>query len=329
MWPNAHFYIKCDPTIKNIEYFNKIFNGYNYTITNVVVDCDLLFFLHEMYNSFGGILRNINVYYSQLLNSWKKPIYILFTEELSAPFEDYWDYVQRRSKNNNFVLKNKNAIDNVLKKDDWSDTTLLMSDNILENWADTHVIDKLKDIIKVSYISVFFQFDLPKQVSYKKNYDKKGIYLPSFSDLRIKLCNKLFSKNLDLTFLGSRSNELKPEIAGNGVYTDIFLLKQILQQYDWTIYIGKGKKSKYIGSTLYEPIKYGLPVFVWLGTDPEKKTFPTIDCYFSTEAELQALVDKWDIKDLYTKQAFYIFGNTPLDHIESQETQVITTKALF
>lgn len=328
LWPEAEFYIRCNTKggigKNNLEYFSNLYAGTKFELVeetlDQIVDAEMLFIHHENYNAFGGVVRECCIDFARILGKWEKKATIYYNDELFSGFYDIRDWLESRSTNENFMKKNPQILEKVPRSENWENVTLLMNENKITDWANEHVKDTLKERITVSYLSDIILYDLPTGVKYKRSYGKKGVYVPLFTAQRISICNKLFSENVDITFAGSRSDELKENIAGDGKYIQNMELPAFLNKFDWTIYIGKGRQSSYLGATFYEPLLKGLPIFVWTETDKQKKIFGDIDCYFSNEDQLKALVEKWDIKELYKNQAQYIFGNEPEE--AGEETKI-------
>lgn len=331
LWPKAKYYIRCTKKgnigRNNLEYFRALFKGHQFELVEDTVKADMLFIHHENYNCFGGVVRECCVDFSTALRTWKGPATVFYNDELFSGFYDLRDYVESRAKNENFLIKNPGILDKVQRKEDWTNVTLLMNENKITDWANEHVKD-IQDQITVSYLSDIILYDLPTEgIRGKESYGKKGVYIPLFTADRIAVCDKIFKGNVDITFAGSRSDELREDIRGDGQYINNIELPKFLRRYDWTIYIGKGKQSSYLGATFYEPLLKGVPVFVWTETDKQKKVFGDLDCYFSNENDLIRLVEKWDMKELYAEQVRRIFktevDTTPLEEVEVPE-EVLT-----
>lgn len=312
LWPNAKYIIRCTTSGNvgkaNQEYFRSLFRGHDYRLTSDTVSADMLFIHHENYNCFGGVVRECCVDFARALREWKGRATVFYNDELFSGFYDFREYIENRAKNENFVIKNPNILEKVQWKEDWSNVTLLMNENRITDWADEHVQDSVKDQINVSYLSDIILYDLPtKGIKRKEKYEKKGVYVPLFTADRISVCDKLFNGEVNIAFAGSRSDEIKESIRGDGKYINNIELPAFLRKFDWTIYIGKGKQSSYLGATFYEPLLKGLPVFVWTETDKQKKVFGDLDCYFKNEKDLKDLVEKWDMGELFKEQVRRIF----------------------
>jgi len=320
LWPNAKYIIRCNTAgnigKNNLEYFKSLFNGYQFELVDEVKPADMLFIHHENYNCFGGVVRDCCVDFAEVLREWTGPATVFYNDELFSGYYDIIDYIENRAKNENFLIKNPGILDRVQRKEDWSNVTLLMNENKITDWANDHVKDSIKDQITVSYLSDIILYDLPTiGIKAKSIYEKKGVYVPLFTADRISVCNKIFKGKIDIVFAGSRSDELREDIKGDGKYINNIELPNFLRKFDWTIYIGKGRQSSYLGATFYEPLLKGIPVFVWTETDKHKKVFGGLDCYFTTEEDLIKLVEKWDMKELFKEQVRLIF-NFEIDSIE-------------
>jgi hypothetical protein len=312
LWPDAKYIIRCETKgaygVKNKEYFKNLYGQTEYELVDQSSDwtgtADMLFIHHENYNAYGGILSDTAIDFSNITRTWLGKITVFYNDELFSGYYDLRDYVEQRAKNNNFLVKNPGVLDKVIRKTDWSNVTLLVNEDKVSDWGNEHIThEDIRNQITLCYLSDIILYDLNMDnVSPKSKYDKRGVYIPLFTQERINTCNKLFSGALDITFAGSKSDDLKPEIAGDGKYIQNHELAGFLRQWDWTIYIGKGRASSYLGATFYEPILNGIPVFVWTKTDPDKRVFGDLDCYFSTETELAALVNKWDMAQLHSEQ---------------------------
>ena len=325
LWPNAKFIIRCD--IKgntgknNLEYFRKLFTKneielISQDISNediCKIPADLLYIHHENFNAFGGVVRKCTIDAASITRLWEGKIYVVYNDESFCGYYDLIDYINKRAKNANFLVKNPTIFEEVKRKEtSWNNVTVLMNENNICNWHEWHFpIDYVAKDINVAYMSNVLLYELNVEtIKAKESYNKKGIYAPLWMQDRTTLCNKMFSGDgtLDLTFKGPGSDKLNDSIKGDGKYVDNLLLRQLFREYDWALYIGRGHTEHITGATFYEPILNGLPVFMWIGIDPNKNTFKDIDCYFSSETELKSLVEKWDMKDLYSKQVKTLFN---------------------
>lgn len=313
LYPNAHFVIYGNfkkPYTKNYEYFKRLFDGKSFSLVERTEhdaleysDADLLFIHHENYNLFGGIVQDRVMDRAVLTERWKGKIVIFFNDELFSTFTDFRKFLDGRAKNPNFLVKNPGVLEKLPFKDDWSNVTILGNEDRVRLWIHDYMgEDVLKGGINIAYLSDFILYALPRdKPAVEVNESKQGCYVPLFTAERIKVCDEMFSGAVDIKFSGSRSNDLKEGIRGDGAYIKNSELGAFLKQFGWTIYLGKGRFSQYLGATFYEPILKGIPVLVWSVTDPDKKIFPGVDCYFSSEADIARIISG-DLRELYSKQ---------------------------
>ena len=321
LWPNAHFVIYCNtkkPYLKNNAYFDNLFKnckgGYSLVErTEVdalsVPDIDILWIHHENYNLFGGIVQDRVMDRALLTQRWKKKLVIFFNDELFSLFGDFRKFLDNRAKNPNFLVKNPGVLEKLDYKTDWSNVTMLFNEDKIKEWGKSYIAEDIASQVEMCYLSDIILYELPKDKPTIKGdlSNKKGCYVPLFTADRISVCNKIFNKNVDITFAGSRSDDLKEEIKGDGVYIKNHDLGEFLRKHDWTIYLGKGRPSAYLGATFYEPLLKGIPVLMWNDTDPDKKVFPGLDCYFSNEDDIKRIISQ-DLESLYQKQIDMIWA---------------------
>lgn len=313
LWPNAELVIYGNfkkPYSKNIEYFNQLFAGLNFRLVDRTLhdalefdDADVLFIHHENYNLFGGVVQDRVMDRALLTERWKGKIFIYYNDELFVPFTDFRKFLDGRAKSESFNTRNPGVLDRLPYKNDWSNVTIIGNENRIRLWLHDYMCDDvLKGGINLCYLSDFILYALPKErPTIKQNGSKIGCYVPLFTGERIKVCNELFSDRSLIYFGGSRSDELKEEIRGDGKYVKNHELGALLLQYGFTVYLGKARFSQYLGATFYEPLLHGLPILMWEETDPDHVIFPGMDCYFNNEDDIRRIVSG-DLGDLYQKQ---------------------------
>lgn len=264
---------------------------------------DVLWIHHENYNLFGGIVQDRVLDRALITQRWPGKIVIFFNDELFSLFGDFRKFLDNRAKNPNFLVKNPGVLEKLDYKTDWSNVTMLFNEDKIKEWGKSYIAEDIANQVEMCYLSDIILYELPKDKPTIKGdlSNKKGCYVPLFTADRISVCNKIFNKNVDITFAGSRSDDLKEEIKGDGVYIKNHDLGEFLRKHDWTIYLGKGRPSAYLGATFYEPLLKGIPVLMWNDTDPDKKVFPGLDCYFSNEDDIKRIISQ-DLESLYQKQ---------------------------
>ena len=319
LYPNAEFYIRCNRDtqyIKNFMFFNKLYKGRKFKlISDKKYDIsayegfqpDVVWFIHFNFVFFGGVIDNYTFGKWLVTQNYPGKVHILFNEEMTKTYEPLWDYIQHR--NENFKKLNSSKIRHLKDKTDWTNVTLLCNEDKLSQWVNERPIQKCLDGgINISYLTDKVLYDLPEKdkVFSKVIIEKRGIYIGKFIPKRISVINKLAESrpDLDIRFEGPDSDKLK-YMKGFGDSMDNASAKMLMQSqtYGYSIYIGKGTPSLYLGATFYEPILNGIPVFVWDGTDPEHKLFPESEVsYFTDFADLYKKVEECDLNELWNYQ---------------------------
>lgn len=304
LYPNARFLIRCNIEkgyMSNYRFFTKLYAGreihfvgedklYNNKI-------DVIWFIHFNFVFFGGVIDNYTFHKWLVTQNFKNKVHILFNEEMTKSYEPLWDYVQRR--NENFKNINADKISCLKDKKDWSNVTLLCNEDKLKQWVNERPVQKCLDGgINISYMTDKVLYDLPDVDTImddsEHSFYRRGIYIGKFIPKRISVINKIMEANpdLDIVYMGPDSDKLKYR-QGTGASVDNVTAKELMKssEYAYSIYIGKGTPSLYLGATFYEPLLNGIPVLVWNGTDPEHKLFPdNPKCYFNDAKDLGTTV---------------------------------------
>lgn len=316
LYPNARFLIRCNIEkgyMSNYRFFTKLYAGreihfvgedklYNDKI-------DVIWFIHFNFIFFGGVIDNYTFHKWLVTQNFKNKVHILFNEEMTKSYEPLWDYVQRR--NENFKNINADKISRLKDKTDWSNVTLLCNEDKFSQWVNERPVHKCLDGgINISYLTDKVLYDLPSKESilplHNSSSKKRGIYIGKFIPKRISVLNKILEEEhrLWIDFIGPDSDKLKYR-SGTGDSIGNSEAKGLMKssEYGWSIYIGKGTPSLYLGATFYEPILNGIPVFVWNGTDPEHKLFPERkELYFNDASDLQKKVSSSNLTKLWNYQ---------------------------
>lgn len=308
LYPNAEFYIRCDTEqgyMKNFMFFKKLYAGRKfklvsdkqYNITTYGIQPDVVWFIHFNFVFFGGSIDKYTFGKWLVTQNFKGKVHILFNEEMTKEYEPLYDYVQRR--NANFRELNSSRICHLKDKTDWSNVTLLCNEDKLKQWVNERPVQKCLDGgINISYMTDKVLYDLPDVDTImddsEHSFYRKGIYIGKFIPKRISVINKIMeaNPNLDIVYMGPDSDKLKYK-QGSGASIDNVTAKELMKSsgYAYSIYIGKGTPSLYLGATFYEPLLNGIPVLVWNGTDPEHKLFPdNPKCYFNDAKDLGTTV---------------------------------------
>lgn len=317
LYPNAEFFIRCDTDkgyMKNYMFFKKLYEGRKFklvsdkqfNITSYGIHPDVVWFIHFNFVFFGGVIDKYTFGKWIVTQNYSGNVHILFNEEMTKEYEPLWDYVQRR--NNNFRKLNSSMINHLKDKTDWSNVTLLCNEDKLKQWVNKRPVQKcLNGGINISYLTDKVLYDLPEkqQVCSSVTESKKGIYIGKFIPKRISVINKIMepNPNLDIEYMGPDSDKLKFR-PGNVTSVDNVTAKALMKSdaYSYSIYIGKGTPSLYLGATFYEPLLNGIPVFVWEGTDPEHKLFNEETCYFKDASDLAKTLEHIDLHEMWKYQ---------------------------
>lgn len=319
LYPNAKIYVRCN-TFRNFiqtsDFFRKLYKGreVKFINDNLILAMKpnpdtVIWFIHFNFIFFGGKIDKYTYCKWQIIQKAKCKVHILFNEEGTPSFEPLYDYIQRR--NDNFKELNKDILKTIGDKTDWTNITLLCNEDKLKQWVNDRPIKKCLDGgINISYLTDKILYDLPdyKTLSPKIG-SKKGIYIGKFSPKRITFFNKFFSSDLvDIECIGPDSDKIKCH-KGNGENVDNKTAKEMLSSsnYGYSIYIGKGTPSLYLGATFYEPLLNGLPIFIWEGTDPEHKLLPkNPEYYFKDETDLNEKLKTMSVLNLIAMYNYQI-----------------------
>lgn len=338
LWPNASFVIRCDTSdIKTVEYFHKWYSDRKFRL---VSDEEPILHIMNIHN-FSAIyahyiltcamrpqLGKPVVDFQQLLYASRVPLYIFFNDENIEPFKFIGDYIKqyrvRNGKNilpeNPYLVKTFKSVDP--KRRDFQNVHLMVNENRVTDWGETCYKEYTQEHqFNICYLNDSILYDFPEkktvlETGSKPHKFEHGVFIAFFLKERVELLNRLFDYGTDimLSFMGKHSEKLLPrwknEMTGELIENE--LVPKILQSHSWTIYIGKACCSKYLGATFYEPLFYGLPVFVWIGTDPDKRIFPDLDCYWKDERDLYELVKRTDLKQMWNQQINRIYEDTSI-----------------
>lgn len=320
LWPNAKLIIRCNTDDEETKtFFAQAMKNIDYELVSQKLNClrldvDVIFMHQHWWIFFGGVIEKKIKDDMVLLAKTNKPVYLFYNDEDFQTIEPLHEVIDRRVKANiNFAIRNQSTIDELPRKTNWSNFHVIANTDMLQPWVNNKISDSLKESdMTLHYLSDLLLYDIPE----RKNLDiptstkyNRGIYIAYYSDARIKALHSIFKKESNVVFLGALSEKLNPYL--HNVHTSRKVpntsVRNILATYKYSIYVGKGTESMYLGATFYEPLLAGLPVFVWTGTDSNKKVFPGLDCYFSTQDELEDLVKNTNLDELWDKQMNIIY----------------------
>ena len=315
LFPNAEFYIRCNTRDLNTKiYFNEIYKNYKIhfideksDISKLVVDA--VFVKQERFAYFGGVIEKFCIDYNIMLNTFKNKIFILYNDEFLRPFDSLKNEYEHRHKN--FYIRNKQQLDKIYElssqNNDYSNITILANDDRLSDWIiENNLISQsaINKNINLTYLTDNILYDLKINDSSFRKFFRKGLLVGGFISLffskRISTWNKIMKdEQLYLDVYGPGSDKLKyykPEkvitIKNNKID------EYYKHKFDYSIYIGKGTESKYLGATFFVPLQNHCPIFIWSGTDTNKKIFPNLNCYFDDDKHLFELLKKYESNTL-------------------------------
>lgn len=325
LFPNAKLYIRCKSDDEQTRvYLTTLFNGKcQIELIPDALDCskipaEVLFLQQDCWLFFGGVIEKGCLQNALIMQKWTKEAYIFYNDESLGALASLWEIMKLRKYSGQFMNRNQSAYIQVKEKKDWSQVHVLANENRLCNWMTERVSDDLKQKgIQCDYLSDIILYDLkqPLITSRPKCITNTcGIFIGSFHQTRAKAWNKIFPEPIpyfQIDVFGNGSDKLK-SYTGSGEYISNAESLKKFPNYQWSIYLGKGTPSLYLGATFFEPLLNYCPIFVWTGTDPDKKLFPGLDCYFTTKEDLKNLVWKWfydlnETRDLWHHQINCIF----------------------
>jgi hypothetical protein len=258
------------------------------------------------YNIFGGQVTDLLIRQEQIIAEWPGKVYVFYNDELLTRFESFRTFIATRTHLESFRKKNEKhllKLDAIPEITDWGRITLLGNQNLIKNWLDNKCKRPLPGLVK-EYLSDLTLYAIdPSGFVTKPSTEKRGVYISLLTTPRIAVIDSIFgTASIDIQFKGSKSNELTEAIRGDGEFVDNVQLPTVLKQYDWSIYIGKGKASEYLGATFYEPLLAGIPILIWKETDKNCSIFPDIDCYFETADDVKRILASESLPDMHRKQ---------------------------
>lgn len=330
MFPNARFTIRCKPTDETIQYFMDHYKGFNVKIVNQEDESifkriesnefDAIFSQCYLFLTYRKELDKPLIEFQRMLFTSRVNTYIFYNEEVLPSFVVITDYVKHKFKSEGIKIVDENpylakSFKNVDKnRKDFSNWKLLLNEDRVMDHSHTTYKEHVDTFnFEICYLSDVILYDLPKRetINIKQSTTKNGVYIGAYFAGRVALIKKYFDENTDISFkfIGIGSHHLQKrwhnEFTGNHFpNSDV---RKKLMEHDYSTYFGKGRQSRYLGATFYEPLLAGIPVFIWIDTDKDKQIFPNLDCYFRTESELNELVKNTNLSELCKQQIDIIY----------------------
>ena len=340
LFPEANeFIIRCSCTEDTVAYFKKY-----YPSVNKIGEPIKLRFLKPDFSNWEIAIKNTDVAYAPWIGfdgyqqsisdfkikyhmfmlEYKNPIYMFINEPMSSSIKSFLKYLEE---DENRLFENKAYYDKMYPKMDEfyknvnfmpNDTPFVKSSDKPWWFGKVKLIAEHHDI-HVTPIPDNIIYDLPKADELKSRFankdysEKRGIWLGTCFDSRLKRFNELFITpgllKMDIRGRGTyKVNLYGPEPNDSNNNVDNTELPKIFSEHEWSIYISRGKFTNMLGATFYEPLLNGLPQLIDENCDPLHEIFPTIPgCYFSTENELAQNIKTLDLRDVWIKQVEYLF----------------------
>lgn len=332
IFTNAKFYIRCNTRDESTRlYFAEQYKKYQFELVDenlmmqsyLNLECDAVFAKQERFGYFGGVIDKFCVDYNIMLNTFKNKIFILFNDEFLRPFDSLDNEYSNRPET--WFIRNKEKLNKIPKRTfDYSNTYVLANDNRICNWVEEqNLISQyaIDNNINLIYLTDKVLYDLPHIDEILDNRIKKsenklilhGVYVSLFFDKRISTWNKIMKGNpLNLWVAGPGTDKLNHYAPTEVRKIPNDRISYIYKNGDWSLYMGKGTKSLYLGATFFVPLMNGCPLFIWRGTDPSHKLFDGLHCYYDTSEDLEILIKKYEsgeynIEELYEQQIKRIF----------------------
>lgn len=314
IFPNAKFYIRCnarDPETR--IYFAELYKDFEFEIVDekantLNLDIDAVFAKQEGFSYYGGVIEKYCMDYNIMLNTFKGKIFILYNDEALRPFDTLDNEYKNRPET--WFIRNKNILNKIPKRTfDYSNTLILANDNRISNWVeDGNFISQyaIDNNIGLMYLTDKVLYDLPDTIDLTKfpktkNIKLKGIFISLFFGTRIPTWNRIMrDESLDLKIYGTGSQKLKYYKVDKVELIPNTEIPEYYYNHDYSLYMGKGTESLYLGATFFVPLLNYCPLFIWRGTDPNEKLFPGIDCYYDDSEQLAQLLNKYETDDKYS-----------------------------
>lgn len=317
IFPNAKFYIRCNTRDEGTRlYFHEVYKGFKYELVDekldvLNLDVDAIFAKQERFAYFGGVMEKFCVDYNRMLNIFRGKIYILYNDEFLRPFDTLDNEYKTRPET--WFKRNAKQLASIPPRSfDYSNVTILANDNRISNWVtDDNLISQyaIDNNINLMYLTDRVLYDIPTTVPNVKYPQKfniipyRGIFISLFFNKRITTWNKIMcDENLSLEVFGPGTNNLKYYAPPEEIRIDNSKIGEYYQHAHYSLYMGKGTESRYLGATFFVPILNGCPLFIWEGTDPNRKIFPNINCYYKNDKDLSELLNKINLKEIYEAQ---------------------------
>lgn len=210
-----------------------------------------------------------------------------------------------------------NKIAPVGRRLNWSNVHVVFNQDIVKDYAPSMFDDLFSACTvkpTIEYINMRIYYNLPDEFHFndRKSFmtDPFGCYFAHFHEPRLNFFKNViptFPEKYPINIGGRNANKLVrfSKAYANSVICDKFRhdhIMDMLKKYDWGLYIGRCRSIPWIGMSFYLPLLAGIPIFCYTKAKEASALFDGLDCFFSTQEELEALLIKTDFRKLYEQQ---------------------------
>lgn len=338
LWPNAKFTIKCNSgDYATINYFTQL-----YGCDRILKFCDdddifkseayetaeVLYCMWIGNSKISNKVTKSELNFHTAMHLFKGEVFLLFNDIGLPSYRNFNNVIRDRIDNDDTYLDSqllKNEIAMLLSSDErYSKFTIGIRNNIMHNDGKYWWNNRMKKINfdgqnifknRIEVLSDVLMYDMPDMDSLEYNKHNhqdtktsypRGIFIGTCFPERIDLFNKLFDDeliNFEISLRGAGSEKINSPYASKEGRVESHRVGEIIKDYDYGIYIARGKWIEFAGQSIYDPIIFGKPVFIYEPIDMKHELMPGEDCcYFNTAEELRDKVNSINLEDLFNRQ---------------------------
>lgn len=302
IWPNATITVRCNTeNLQTIAWVKKVSGGKYRMISDKIKPRDINWPDWDIvWNHDYWFIKKFKD--QTAIIEWQEILANVFTTEIYSLYCDP------------LVL---NQIEPIYHRLNWSNVTVVFNQDIVEDYAPKMFSDKFAACTvrpTIAYINMRMYYNLPDEFQYtdRKSFmtDPFGCYFAHFHEPRINFFKKVlptFPEKYPINIGGRNANKVMhiSHAYERAVICDKFShdhIMDMLKDYDWGLYIGRCRPIPWIGMSFYLPLLAGIPIFCYTKAKEARAIFGNLNCYFSTQEELEQLVKNTDYKKLYNEQ---------------------------
>lgn len=332
LYPNAKFTIRCNTKdINTVLYLQDAFSDRNINFwddeQNILfsedyLEADLLYCAWIGNSKYSNIISKSELIFHSIIHNFKGKVNLIFNDIKLPAYRDFIDVMKERiSKDSDYLSKQKyeTAIKVLMgNNSNFEKLSIVIQNNIMCQYPYwwNHKMQKInlepirKDKYDIEIISdiIFYGFPNKSELQYivTNNNIPKGLFIGTCFKERIDLFEQLFPNklhNLHLDICGANSEKINSPYASQAGRVPSKDVPEIFTKYDYGIYVARGIAIPFAGGSIYDPIIFKKPVFIYEPIDPEHLLMPGIDiCYFNTAEELYNKTINTNFKELYEQQ---------------------------